>query len=521
MRRPGRWMIMALVVAQSGCAADHSVETEAIGRLPGAPVPTLPQTDPDGTESSGTEPPTEPTEPTAPPSTTVPNVSTTDPPDVDSELGLGDEMFPELGAPAVDVVSYDVRLDVDADAGAFEGVVGVVADVELGVRFLALDAQQLDIASVDVGADAAEFELIGDELVIGLPEERDERVTASIAYAAAPNDVYSEAGLPAGWFQTSSGSYVLNEPDGARRWMPANDHPSDKATWRFEITVPGDETVSANGELTQRGSAGTPWIWEMDEPMSTYLVQLVIGDYELVDSEPIPSIDGGTIPMLNLAPTDLVDDLPPMLEETARQVAFFEERFGPYPLAGYGLAFVDSTPGLAMETQGRSMFDAGDFRREQLGYLQRLLLAHELAHQWFGNAVSPATWSDIWLNESFATYSQWLWLDEVGVDTLDRLAGDALSQRQNGVHSTGDPVVENLFGFESYDGGAVIVHALRLTIGEDAFFDLLRRWIFDNVGTSQATAEFIELAEEVAGVDLQTFFDEWLYATDLPDDYPA
>ena len=173
-----------------------------------------------------------------------------------------------------------------------------------------------------------------------------------------------------------------------------------------------------------------------------------------------------------------------------------------------------------METQGRSLFGADGFGSGRLGYFEQVLLSHELAHQWFGNAVSPATWSDIWLNESFTTYAQWLWLDHVELQPLEGYADAMLRQRQTGSGSTGEPSLDDMFGFNRYDGGAVVVHALRTTIGDDAFFELLTRWVADHTGTSQTTETFIALASEVHGADLVPFFDRWLFADTLPASYP-
>ncbi len=196
------------------------------------------------------------------------------------------------------------------------------------------------------------------------------------------------------------------------------------------------------------------------------------------------------------------------IEGIAEQMAFFEDRFGPYPLDRYGLAFVEDLRNLAMETQGRSLFGADDFDDRAVSATSpQLLLSHELAHQWFGNAVSPAMWSDIWLNESFTTYAQWLWLDHVGLQPLDGYADAMLRQRQTGGGSTGEPTLDDMFGFNRYDGGAVVAHALRATMGDDAFFELLTRWVDDHVGTSQTTETFIALATEVHGADLTAFFD--------------
>ena len=508
MYRPARRAAFLLSVALfvAACAAESGdISSERSDTIP-APVPT-----------ATSEPEASIDEPTPPaPTTTSPVV---DP--VEFGTGLDDRLFPELGAPGVDVVSYDVVLDVDVAAGAFDATVDITTAVALDLTQLALDATGFDVDTVLINGSAATFEQSFEELVIDLPADRNDIVVASVIYSAAPDGGASPAGLPVGWFPTEGGAYVLNEPDGARAWLPSNDHPSDKAVWRFEVTAPDAAVVSANGTLLQRGGGDEAWIWESDDPMSTYLVHLVIGDYELIEDDPIELESGADIPITHLVPSGTADEHQVFFDQTAPQLAFFEERFGPYPLNEYGLAFVDSPSGLAMETQGRSLFAAADFRRGELGAIQHLLLAHELAHQWFGNTVSPATWSDLWLNEGFSTYAQWLWLDEVDQALLEAQAEGALRARQNGRQSTGEPSVSNLFGFETYEGGAAIVHALRLELGDDAFFALLQGWLAENAGTSQTTAAFIERAEEEAGRDLTDFFDAWLFAPDLPDEFPS
>jgi aminopeptidase N len=276
--------------------------------------------------------------------------------------------------------------------------------------------------------------------------------------------------------------------------------------------------VVANGHLVEQrpGPGTTTWVWEQREPMATYLVQLLVGDYEVVDGG-----TAGAVPLTNVA---LRADLPrmqPYFDLTDDQLAFFEPLFGPYPLDQYGLAFAPSQGGLAMEMQGRSMFSRDDFTGT-LDPRAHLLLSHELAHQWFGNAVTPANWSDLWLNESFATYGEWLWLEHVGVESLDSVTSRTLAARQlPGADSTGHPVLGNLFGFERYEGGGVVVHALRRELGDEAFFRLLQRWVAENDGASRTTEDFIVLAEEVAGRDLAAFFAAWLDAPALPPAYPG
>jgi aminopeptidase N len=248
--------------------------------------------------------------------------------------------------------------------------------------------------------------------------------------------------------------------------------------------------------------------------MATYLIQLLTGDYELVDG-----VGPNGLPLLSAVLHTDRTTMQPYIDTIDDQIDYFDDFFGPYPLSRYGIAITDSVPGLAMETMERSLFSRSDFSTGRLEAGQELLLSHELAHQWFGDAVSPAGWRDIWLNESFATYGEWMWLDHVGLRLLEDSAAAGLAGRQPG--ATANPSAQQLFGFNSYDGGAVVLHALRKTIGDGNFFTLLKRWVADNNGQSRTTDDFISLANEVTGRDLTEFFKTWLFSDTVPTTYPA
>ncbi len=504
---------MAVVVLTGvivACSNDPQVTVE---RADAVTVP--------ATVDPSVEPPT--SGPIEPPPGTDPesggSLPTPDP--VEGSDGIGDQLFPDLGNPGIDIVDYQIELAYDPALDTISGEVTLRVMPLEDRDEITLDAVGLDVEEVVVDGEPADFSVEPVELRIRPvePLEASAPVTITVAYSAAPDAESSAAGLPNGWYHTDPGSYVLNEPDGLRTWMPANDHPSDKATFTFSITVPTGLTAVANGNLVSSVSSGstTTWTWRQDDPMSTYLVLLLTGAYELVADE-----GPGGLPLLHAVLRSDRELMQPFLATVDEQVVFFERWFGPYPLEGYGLAITDSFGGLAMETQGRSLFSREDFLVSEPGYLQELLLAHELAHQWFGNAVSPALWQDIWLNESFATYAQWMWLEEAGYTTVDDEAQSALGMRGvMGGSPTGSPEASELFSFNSYDGGAVVLHALRAVIGDDEFFTLLRRWVAENNGEARTTADFIGLAEEVSGEELGPFFDEWLFAEELPATFPA
>ena len=249
--------------------------------------------------------------------------------------------------------------------------------------------------------------------------------------------------------------------------------------------------------------------------MATYLVQLLIGDYEILDGGA-----AGTTTLTNVALRDDVERMQPYFDRTAEQIAFFEGLFGPFPFDHYGLAFADSVGGLAMEMLGRSMFSRADFD----GYVNErteMFQSHELAHQWFGDAVTPARWEDLWLNESFATYGQWLWLDHTGLLDLDTTAAGVPGRPPASGDPTGRPGdAERPVRLRPLRGrrrrGPRPAHEL----GDAEFFTLLQRWVAQNAGTSRTTADFVALADEVAGRDLTAFFDDWLFASAAAGDVP-
>lgn len=525
-RRPA---LAAAVVLAALCAVVACTDTDSGVTARSATDAAATTLAPDGDGSSTsvdevdpttTAPPTESTGTDADDATTVPDGTDAAPTDPSAADGIGDELFPDLGNPGLDVEDYVVDLVYDPEAVALAGSVTLqVAFTEDRSEFT-LDSSGPVVTGVEIDGVDATFESDDPELRIrpAAPVAAGDVHTVTVEYRVSPDGGSSASGLPSGWFPTATGSYVLNEPDGARTWLPSNDHPSDKATWTYRITVPEGMTAVGNGELigSTSGPDGVTWEWREDEPMPTYLMLVVTGPYELIEDR-----TPAGLPLLSIALPEDVETTKAFAAGIDEQIAFFEELFGPYPLDRYGLAITDSFLGLAMETQGRSLFSRDDLR-EPGGFLEELLLSHELAHQWFGNAVTPARWIDIWLNESFATYCQWLWLEEIGLTDLEREAQTALEQRQQGFGDpTATPAAADLFGYNSYDGGAIVLHALRRTVGDDVFFEILRSWVQDNLDTSRTTDDFVAHAEAVSGRQLDDFFEAWLYGDPPPAEYPA
>ena len=315
-------------------------------------------------------------------------------------------------------------------------------------------------------------------------------------------------GLDIGWRSSAGVVYVVAEPDAARSWFPANDHPSDKATFTFRITVPAGSTVAANGRLVEEVAAGTQtrFTWEMDRPMATYLATILVGDLIRVES------DGPNgIVIRDYVPADLAADPPAAFGAVPEAITVLSGFFGPFPFDAYGHAVVGGDFAAALENQTLSIF--GRFA------IDEQIVIHELAHQWFGDSVTPATWRDVWLNEGFATYAEWLWSEHNdGPEAMRRAAVRAHSLLGAIPHArTGDPGPEALFGPSTYLRGALTLAALRLEIGDDAFFSVLPTFADRFAYGNASTADFVGVAEEVSGIALAPFFDDWLFSDRLPE----
>jgi aminopeptidase N len=377
-----------------------------------------------------------------------------------------------------------------------------------------LSRYNLDLLGLTIDRVDAPFTRDGGELIITPIQAiaSGSTFTTTVAYHGSPEPRSTKAvPIAVGWIATGDGSFVLNEPEGASTWYPVNDHPSDKATYTFHVTVPDGVTAVANGNLvsqTPTGDGHTTWTYDATAPIASYLTQLAIGDYR-VTNEPGP--DGVTI--RNVFASQVAGDATIDFSRTAEMLQLFATDFGPFPFDVYGALVVDEASQFALETQTLSIFDSSFVDGSVNG---DHVMAHELAHQWFGDSVTPASWKDIWLNEGFATYAEWLWQEHVG--------GVAVADMANRVHGQvtsstlpGDPGVEHLFDVDAvYQRGALTLQALRLTVGDEAFFTILRTYASRFAGRNVATPDFVAVAGEVAKRDLHDLFDAWLYREALP-----
>jgi aminopeptidase N len=300
--------------------------------------------------------------------------------------------------------------------------------------------------------------------------------------------------------------------------FPSNDHPSDKARFRFRITVPAGTTAVASGGLVGRRVHGgrATWTYREDDPTATELVQIAVGRFTVL-SRPGPH---GVL-LRDVVPTADADVIGPKLAGAAAQMRWMERKVGRYPFEEYGVLAAPLPRLFALETQTLSLFPAAAFTDDAIGESSYApIQVHELAHHWFGNDVAPEEWSDVWLSESHATWYEALYADERGWASLEErmrtayAAGDRWRRDHGPVAAP--RTAADVFSPNVYDGGALVLYALRQEIGASAFQRLERAWVRRHAGGVAATADPVALASQVAGRDLSAFLEGWLYGRTTP-----
>jgi aminopeptidase N len=319
-----------------------------------------------------------------------------------------------------------------------------------------------------------------------------------------------------GWVAYDGGIFVLSEPDGSASFYPVNDHPLDKATYTFIVTVPDPWEVAANGVLTETKDNGetSTYRFELRDPMASYLATININDFDI---ETMQSENG--IPIRNYYASGLPPEVRIPFERQGEMIDYFSELYGPYPFEVYGALVMDTDFGAALENQTLSIFGMDMIDLENVKTTE-YVVAHELGHQWFGDSVSLADWSDIWLNEGFATYSEGLWVEHSqGNGAFDRWVKnlyEEVSTYSQYYPPPGSPAPNDLFNGGVYLRGGLTLHALRVKIGDEAFFKALQTYVKRYEGGNASTEDFISVVEEVSGEDLTGFFQGWLYDDALP-----
>jgi aminopeptidase N len=528
--------------------------------------------------------------------------------------GLNDPYYPDLGNGGYDALHYLIDLDVNLQENAIAGQTTIQAQATQDISSINIEFLGLNISSLEIDGETAEYEREKQELIIQLPHALNagQAFEIRVSYSGTPGQGVDTSELESyeiGWGYYGIGVYVAGEPNGSSSFYPVNEHPLDKASYTFRITVDEPYVVAANGTLLEviEGEASNTFIWQATDPMASYLVTLGIAEFD-IETEEGP----GGVTIRNYFGKNVGRFVRLDFARTSEMIEHFNELFGPYPFDEYGALVHDLELRFALETQTISVFGRS--------FTNETVVSHELAHQWFGNSVSLSSWQDIWLNEGFATYASVLWTEHAhgeaaaedslremyesmapGAPTFNlrksslmstlrseipgnlqleaqqarsallQLLGSTLSvsslqsasleipdegisgqefldlvESQSfstvtllgtelglifgelgndelaaslalGFPPPGDPGAETLFSRSVYSRGALALHALRLEIGDENFFNVLRTYAADFAYSNATSADFFAIAEQVSNQELDAFFDAWIYANNIPD----
>ncbi len=425
----------------------------------------------------------------------------------------GDSYVPGHGNGGYAVTRYELDLDYRIPTNRLRGTAIIHARTDQVLGRFSLDLAKLRVSRVRIaGQRAPRFTQTSRKLVItpAVPLPADADFTVDIEYAGAPGPTRSRWGS-VGWEELSDGVLVAAQPSGAPSWYPVNDRVDDKASYGVHFRTDQAYTVVCNGTLVEHriASGQGHWHYEQPQPTASYLATVQIGRYQ----RSTPSFDG--IPGVIAYPRAIEAGVLADFGSMGRMMALFQDRFGPYPFDDYTVVVTDDELEIPLEAQALAIFGANHADGE--GGSERLI-AHELAHQWFGNSVGLSTWKDIWLNEGFACYAEWLWSEHSG-----GMSADAWAQHYRRRLSAlprdlllGDPGPELMFDDRIYKRGALTLHALRTTLGDTAFFNVLRDWTSTHRHGLATTDDFRALAGSQSNVSLDSLFEHWLFETSLP-----
>lgn len=427
-----------------------------------------------------------------------------------------DPYFPANGDSRYRVHRYELTLDYRPGPNRLSGAARINAIAgRSALSEFQLNLADFKIGRVRVDGRPAHYTHRGGRLRVrpAKPVRAGAAFTVEVHWSGNPKPVSSPWG-GLGWEELDDGALVASQPVGAPSWYPCNDRPADKASYLISVTTPSAYSVVAGGRLLTRTTKAstTTWVYEQSAPTSSYLIGLSIGKYQTVLLGD-PGLGG--VPQHGHIPARL---LPEFSRDFARQpgmMHLFQQLFGPYPFDEYAVVVTEEELDVPVEAQGLSLFGANHVDGARGS---ERLVAHELAHQWFGNSVSIADWRHIWLNEGFAKYAEWLWSERSGGRSAQQLAAVAhrLLATQPQDLRLADPGRKSMFDDRLYERGGLAVHAVRCALGDDAFFHMVRAWLGVHRGGSVTTATFAAHAARFASEPLDELFAAWVYGTALP-----
>ncbi|WP_328682515.1 M1 family metallopeptidase [Streptomyces sp. NBC_00322] len=424
--------------------------------------------------------------------------------------GVRDPLFRGLGNGGYDVQHYALTLAYDPDTSHLKGTAEITARATQDLSAFNLDLHGLKVDGATVDGKEAAANRAGDELTLRPHRDIDKGKTfrTVVRYSGEPETIVDndEDKSEEGWLQTEGGALAVGEPSGSMAWFPSNNHPSDKATYDITVTVPKGLRAISNGELMNMDTTGgrTTYAWKSRQPMASYLATLAIGDYKTT-----PSRTSSGVPVLTAVDPAVGQKYAQLIAQVPEIVEWGELNFGPYPFSSAGVIVVPKDDlGYALETQTKPVIPVNELPDS---------LVHEIAHQWFGNSVTPTSWKDMWLNEGFAVYAEWIWQEDFDGTPAKESFAAAFADDRNWAFPPADPPSAAKVSDEPvYNRGAMVLHKIRQAVGEDAFFKIVKGWAAEHRHSNASTDDFTAYVEKKSGKDLTELWDTWLYGKDKP-----
>ncbi len=411
----------------------------------------------------------------------------------------------------INILHYGLHFDLYPDDQLLKGdaiITGIISDTSLKTIYLNF-YDNMKISSVKLNGIETGYKNDGTSLTIPRGDTKSDTFYVEIVYHGTPK----KSGLGGFIFSEiykHSVEYNLSEPVYASTWYPCNDYPSDKALMDMWITNDSSKTSVSNGileDVSTSPEGRRTYHWKTIYPISTYLIALYSANYVNFNEKYVSQDKKDTMMIQYYAFPEQLDDAKIDFKGHNKMIDFFAKTFGEYPFIKekYGVAEFLWQMG-AMEHQtitgiGSNFVSGRRFFND--------VYVHELSHMWFGDAVGPKTWKDIWLNEGFATYCEALYDEHLA--GMNALRSTMLSKFQDNFPGKVYDPGTNLFNSTVYDKGAWVLHMLRWEVGDSTFFKILRTYYQTYKYKNASTADFEKVCEDVSGKDLTQFFKQWIY----------
>ena len=446
------------------------------------------------------------------------SATASDPTSADLDAALSepreDSVYPRVGDPGVDALHYDLPLDWDPDSDTLTGdEVRTFRSTTTAPRFQLDLGRPLAVESLTLDGEEATFAKQGKDLVVEAPVTEDQRYELALSYSGTPAAVpaptqrgdFSSTGFT---ITDTHETWTMQEPFGAFTWYAVNDQPSDKAFYDFTLTVPSPWVGIANGTLESRSEADgfTTTEFHLGDPAASYLTTLAFGDFEATED-----VSESGVPLTYWVNRKADPQVLRDLQTAPAAMAWLEDKLGPYPFDTFGMVVVDSDSG--METQTMVTLGDTDYTTSAA------VVLHEMAHQWYGDSVTPDDWRDVWMNEGMTMYLQGMWQADQDRRPVGDLMDEWATFEDEERASAGPPADYDPTAFGSgniYYSPALMWHELRERIGDEKFFELLRAWPAANANSNAGRDDYLAWVEQQTGLELSAFFDAWLLGRTTP-----